>query len=82
MKRKPKNTRALQWHPAFYACARIEFSEEAEEFYFNNEYQLGTKPKEIDVLIIKRNPDRKIQKIRTFLGQAAPHLTGRLPFSL
>ncbi len=62
MKRKQKNTRALQWHPAFYACARIEFSEEAEEFYFNNEYQLGTKPKEIDVLIIKRNPDRKIQK--------------------
>lgn len=42
----------LQWHPAFYAGIQIELAEEAEKLIFENEHQLGTKPKEIDVLII------------------------------
>lgn len=52
----------LQWHPAFYAGIQIEFAAEAENLIFENEHQLGTKPKEIDVLIIKKNSSLKIQK--------------------
>lgn len=52
----------LQWHPAFYAGIRIEFREEAEKLVFENEHQLGTKPKEIDVLIIKKNSSDRIRK--------------------
>ena len=42
----------LQWHPAFYAGIQIEFEDEADKLIFENEHQLGTKPKEIDVLIL------------------------------
>ena len=52
----------LQWHPAFYAGIQIEFEDEADKLIFENEHQLGTKPKEIDVLIIKKQPDVQIQK--------------------
>ena len=52
----------LQWHPAFYAGIQIELEGEAENLIFENEHQLGTKPKEIDVLIIKKNPAVQIQK--------------------
>lgn len=53
---------AIQWHPAFYAGIQIEFSQEKEKLEFENEHQLGTKPKQIDVLIIKKEPEAKIQK--------------------
>ena len=52
----------LQWHPAFYAGIQIEFEKEVDKLIFTNEYQLGTKPKEIDVLIIKKNPKEQIRK--------------------
>lgn len=52
----------LQWHPAFYAGIQIELQEEAENLIFENEHQLGTKPMEIDVLIIKKAKDLPIQK--------------------
>ena len=52
----------LQWHPAFYAGIQIEFEEEKEKLIFENEHQLGTKPKQIDVLIIKNNSNEPIQK--------------------
>ena len=42
---KPR-THALQWHPAFYADIQIELEEEAGLLVFENEHQLGTKPKE------------------------------------
>ena len=52
----------IQWHPAFYAGIQIEFSEEKEKLTFENEHQLGTKPKQIDVLIIKKESETTIQK--------------------
>lgn len=52
----------LQWHPAFYAGLQIEFADEAKYLEFENEHQLGTKPKEIDVLVIKKNPEVTITK--------------------
>ncbi len=52
---KPKTQKQmLQWHPAFYAGIQIELEKEAQNLIFENEHQLGTKPKEIDVLIIKK----------------------------
>ncbi|MGN0167203.1 MAG: 3-isopropylmalate dehydrogenase, partial [Acetatifactor sp.] len=54
--------RMLQWHPAFYAGIRIEFDLEESEMHFESEHQLGTGPKEIDVLIIKKNSENCIQK--------------------
>lgn len=53
---------ALQWHLAFFAGIQIEFSEEKEKLTFENEHQLGTKPKQIDVLIIKKESETKLRK--------------------
>lgn len=52
----------LQWHAAFFAGIQIELEEEAENLIFENEHMLSTKPMQIDVLIIKKNSERKIQK--------------------
>lgn len=52
----------LQWHPAFFAGMQIEFEQEAEMLIFENEHFLGTKPKQIDVLIIKKYDNVPIQK--------------------
>lgn len=52
----------LQWHPAFYAGIQIEFENEASELIFQNEYQLGTRPKEVDVLIIKKRSEYQVKK--------------------
>lgn len=52
----------IQWHPAFYASLQIELKEEAGELIFENEHQLGTKPKAIDVLIIRKKKKRRIEK--------------------
>ena len=52
----------LQWHPAFFAELQIEFGEEVKKMLLESEHQLGTRPKEIDVLIIKKNSEEPIEK--------------------
>lgn len=52
----------LQWHPAFFAGIRIEFCEEETKMDFESEHQLGTKPMQIDVLIIKKNNNEPLEK--------------------
>ncbi len=52
----------LQWHPGFQAVLQIELSEEKERLQFNKEYNLTDKPLQIDTLIIKLAPGRKIRK--------------------
>lgn len=52
----------LEWHPAFYAGIQIELAAEANWLTFESEHQLGTKPKEIDVLIIKKEKNYHVQK--------------------
>ena len=54
MEERKQHPHALQWHPAFYAGIQIELEAEADLLLFENEHQLGTKPKEIDVLIVKK----------------------------
>lgn len=59
----PENkVKNLQWHPAFYAGIQIELEKDAANLIFENEHQLGTKPFGIDVLIIKKEKDKPIQK--------------------
>lgn len=51
-----------QWHPAFFADIQIELEAERENLIFENEHQLGTKPMEIDALVIKKKSDIPIYK--------------------
>lgn len=60
--RKKRAGRPLQWHPAFYAGIQIELAEDAENLAFENEHQLGTKPKMIDILIVKKNAEIPVKK--------------------
>ncbi|MDE7299143.1 MAG: 3-isopropylmalate dehydrogenase [Lachnospiraceae bacterium] len=52
----------LQWHPAFFAGLQIELAEEVQYLHFENEHLLGSKPMQVDVLVIKKEPERRIQK--------------------
>lgn len=63
MNENEKENAVLQWHPGFYAGLQIELAEEAHHLSFENEHQLGTKPKEIDVLVIKKDSNVAIRKI-------------------
>mgnify|MGYP004676188503 CR=1 FL=1 len=49
--KKIKNT---QWHPAFCSAIRLELREDKEFLEYFNEYNLNTKPLQIDLLIIKK----------------------------
>lgn len=62
MKEKEGKKELLQWHPAFYAGLQIDFADEAKYLKFENEHMLGSKPMQIDVLIIKKESGRQIQK--------------------
>lgn len=62
MKKTQGTKEILQWHPAFYAGLQIELADEADWLTFENEHQLGTKPKEIDVLIIKKEKNYRVKK--------------------
>lgn len=60
-KRVEKKNQVLQWHPAFFAGLQIELEEDADCLEFIQEYSLGTKPMEIDVLI-KKEEKRVLKK--------------------
>ena len=44
----------IQWQPAFVAAMELELSENRKELYFEAEYNLNTKPLEVDLLVIKK----------------------------
>lgn len=52
----------LQWHPAFYAGLQVELKDDASNLIFENEHQLGTKPKAMDILVIKRRKELPVHK--------------------
>lgn len=52
--------RKIQWHPAFVAAMDLEFGENRKDLIFEKEYNLNTKPLEIDLLVIKKNNFAKI----------------------
>ena len=59
---KKKTKGKLPWHSAFFAGIQIEFEKEVEKLTFENEHQLGTDPMRIDVLVIKKHTEERIQK--------------------
>ena len=52
----------LQWHPAFFAGIQVDLDAEKDKLTYQNEYQLGTKPKQIDVIVLKKDDDYHIRK--------------------
>ena len=57
-----REKKLLQWHTAFYAGIQIELEDEAQYLEFENEHMLSSKPMQLDVLIIKKDSERQIQK--------------------
>ncbi len=45
-----------------FAGLQIELEKELDGLVFESEHQLGTKPKAVDVLVVKKNPDVHIRK--------------------
>ncbi len=49
----------IQWHSGFVAAIDLELSANRNDLIYEREYNLNTKPLEIDLLVIKK--DRKVQ---------------------
>ena len=50
----------IQWHPGFVAAMVLEFGENRKDLIYEKEYNLNTKPLEIDLLVIKKDSDVQI----------------------
>ncbi len=62
MTEEKEEKKLLQWHAAFFADIQIELAEEAQYLEFENEHMLSTKPMQLDVLIIKKDSERRLKK--------------------
>ena len=54
------NDKKIQWHPAFVAAMDLELNENRKDLEYNKEYNLNTKPLEVDLLVIKKNKESQI----------------------
>lgn len=52
----------IHWHPAFCAALQIELEQDRGILRFEEEYLLGKKPLQIDVVVLKKQKDVKLQK--------------------
>lgn len=50
----------IQWHPGFVAAMNLEFAKNRQGLIFEKEYNLNTKPLEIDLLVIKKDASVRI----------------------
>ena len=50
----------IQWHPGFVSAMNLELAENREDLVYEKEYNLNTKPLEIDLLVIKKDKDIQI----------------------
>ena len=50
----------IQWHPGFVAAMNLEFAKNRQDLIFEKEYNLNTKPLEIDLLVIKKGASVRI----------------------
>lgn len=50
-----------QWHPVFCTAMELEFREDNDILEYDREHNLGKKPLQIDLLVIKKEPDRKLK---------------------
>jgi hypothetical protein len=61
---------SIPWHPAFVQAIKLELEPYRDSLEFIAEYQLTSEPLEIDVVIVKKDPDLVIEKniARIFRG--------------
>lgn len=52
---------AIQWHPGFYGAAEIELIANKGQLEFQREYNLSKEPLRMDLLIIKKLFDVRIE---------------------
>lgn len=52
---------SIQWHPGFYGAAEIEFLSNKGDLEFQREFNLSKEPVRMDLLIIKKLADVKIE---------------------
>ncbi len=52
---------SIQWHPAFYGAAELEFLSNKGDLEFQREFNLGKEPIRMDLLIIKKLTDVRIE---------------------
>ena len=50
-----------QWHPAFCAAVKLELIENKADLNYTNEYNLNSKPIQMDLLVIKKSKDVAIK---------------------
>ncbi len=50
-----------QWHPVFCTAMELEFREDNDILEYYREHNLSKKPLQIDLLVIKKEPDRKLK---------------------
>lgn len=50
----------IQWHPGFIGAMNLELKKNRDDLLFEKEYNLNTRPLEIDLLVIKKNADVQI----------------------
>ncbi len=50
----------IQWHPGFVAAMNLELAGNRADLIFEKEYNLNTKPLEIDLLVIKKSASVRI----------------------
>lgn len=51
----------IQWHPGFVAAIDLELSANRKDLIYEREYNLNTKPLEIDLLVIKKESHVQIE---------------------
>ena len=51
----------IQWHPGFVAAMNLELAGNRDDLIFEKEYNLNTKPLEIDLLVIKKYASIQIE---------------------
>lgn len=51
----------VQWHPAFCAAAELELSANRADLDFQREYNLSKKPLQIDLLVVKKRGNARIE---------------------
>ena len=54
------DTKKIQWHPGFVAAMDLELAENRKDLVYEKEYNLNTKPLEIDLLVIKKDSHVRI----------------------
>ena len=56
-----ENDVKTQWHPAFCSTLKLELCENAENLTYTEEYNINSKPLQMDMLIIKKPKDVEIK---------------------